>query len=266
MKIYLQNHCPTIFGWLADWRDSRPVVHGEPELALVPALCPAGETAFDVGANSGTYTYRMLRLAGKVLAFEPNPRLCAVLSSRFSRAIAAGRLIVEPIAASTVEGSAELFIPNGLAALASLDSTVRTGAQNHGETFSVRTARLDGFDDGKVGFIKIDVEGHEIAVIDGAHELLLRDHPNLLIEAEERHHAGTIARLRQRLEPLGYRGAYLHEGRLHPLATFDAATLQNRSALNESGTYRLPGRVYINNFIFSARPGVLEGLGLEQRG
>jgi FkbM family methyltransferase len=39
-----------------------------------------------------------------------------------------------------------------------------------------------------VGFIKIDVEGHELAVINGATTLLTTQRPLLLIEIEARHH------------------------------------------------------------------------------
>jgi hypothetical protein len=51
---------------------------------------------------------------------------------------------------------------------------------------SVRTKRIDdmGFTD--VRFIKIDVEGHEDAVIDGALAVIERDHPVLYVELEER--------------------------------------------------------------------------------
>ena len=37
------------------------------------------------------------------------------------------------------------------------------------------------------GFIKIDVEGHELKVIDGAKETIEKHKPNLLIEIEEQH-------------------------------------------------------------------------------
>ena len=43
-----------------------------------------------------------------------------------------------------------------------------------------------------VGFIKVDVEGHEEEVIDGGFRVIARDHPVLLIEIEERHRHGAL--------------------------------------------------------------------------
>src|SRR5262247_3222762 len=37
--------------------------HGEPELALLKRVCPPQRIAVDVGANIGTYTYFLRRLA-----------------------------------------------------------------------------------------------------------------------------------------------------------------------------------------------------------
>ncbi|MGO8126768.1 FkbM family methyltransferase, partial [Rhizobium ruizarguesonis] len=55
------------------------------------------------------------------------------------------------------------------------------------EEISVPTRRLDSYQFGPLGFIKIDVEGHELKVLKGSQAILNRDHPNLLIEAEDRH-------------------------------------------------------------------------------
>jgi len=38
---------------------------------------------------------------------------------------------------------------------------------------------IDSFSLGKVGFIKIEVEGHELAVVKGLVNVLARDRPNL---------------------------------------------------------------------------------------
>src|ERR1700733_5157930 len=53
--------------------------HFEPELFLVPLLCNKDQIAIDVGANQGIYTYYMAKFAKKVVAFEPNVDLLAIL-------------------------------------------------------------------------------------------------------------------------------------------------------------------------------------------
>jgi hypothetical protein len=61
-------------------------------------------------------------------------------------------------------------------------------------------------------------------------------------------------RRRGLLEPLGYTGLFHMDAQWHPIVSFDAARLQNRTALNEAGTKRLKGATYINNFVFTASP------------
>ena len=68
--------------------------------------------------------------------------------------------------------------------------------------------RLDDLNLDPVGFIKIDVEGHEEAVLMGGATLLERDRPTALIEIEERHKAGAIDAITERMNGLGYRGFF----------------------------------------------------------
>jgi hypothetical protein len=77
------------------------------------------------------------------------------------------------------------------------------------DSVSVETRRLDAMDIGPVGFIKIDVEGHEQEVLEGASATLERDQPSLLIEVEERHRAGAVAGVVGLLTSLGYQ-AFVH--------------------------------------------------------
>ncbi len=254
VKAAVESRYPSLFAHLATLRDRLAPFYGEPELRLVNSLCDPTAAAFDVGANSGTYTHRMARHAARVVAFEPNPRLAGVLRTRFRSAIAAGTVRVEDCAVSDAPGSIDLFVPRGASPLASVEQ--HAGAD--GDTVRVRRVRLDDWSGETVGFIKIDVEGHEVAAVRGGLALIGRDRPNLLIEAEERHHAGAVEALKALLHPLGYRGHFLHDGRLRDIGEFDPAALQSRDALNAEGTFRLKGRTYINNFLFIARPGVVE--------
>jgi len=57
---------------------------------------------------------------------------------------------------------------------------------------------------GDIGFIKIDVEGHEVDVLAGLAGVLARCLPNLLIEIGDPGRGGSLAQMRQRLDPLGY--------------------------------------------------------------
>ena len=70
---------------------------------------------------------------------------------------------------------------------------------------SVKKKKLDEFKiNNKIGFIKIDVEGHEIEVIDGAKKTILENMPVLLVEIEERHTQSSVKKSIDYIEKFGY--------------------------------------------------------------
>ena len=102
-------------------------------------------------------------------------------------------------------------------------------------------------------FIKIDVEGHEEAVLDGASALIAQQRPVLMLELDETLNRGALARVAARYDALSYRGFFLSHGKLRPVAEFDPARDQNETLLKYA-RHRLPaGREYINNFVFVPR-------------
>jgi hypothetical protein len=95
-------------------------------------------------------------------------------------------------------------------------------------------------------FLKIDVEGHELSVLEGGRRTLEMHHPKILVECEARHRGdGDVRPVFNLLESLGYTGSFLCHGSRRPLAEFDPAVHQR---LN-SNTYQLPAG-YANNFAF----------------
>lgn len=113
--------------------------------------------------------------------------------------------------------------------------------------------RLDDVYDGDVGFIKIDVEGHEQAVLDGAIKTIRRCRPRMLVEVDERLSPGGLAIARRYFEALEYRGYYIRQGKLHPISTFSADVMQKPDNLPDL-TAPLQQRErfgrYIYNFLF----------------
>lgn len=258
LRQRLEEHAPWLFALLLEGSARVFPNRGEPERKLLPLLCHRDELAVDVGANHGAYARAMVGLAGRLLAAEPNPNLARVLRWRLARALRDGRARVEEIAVSDAGGTIALRVPTGRSALASVEQAVTAG--QGGRQVTVRRARIDDLALPRTGFVKIDVEGHEASVVRGALGLLARDQPNLLIEIEERHRPGSLQAIRRMLEPLGYRGFFLLDGRMQPIECFDLDQHQNRSALNSAGTWPLPGRTYIANFVFSARDDVVHRL------
>lgn len=265
LKGIIEARFPRLFGILADFRDRRALIDGEPEMRLLSSMVSAGEMACDIGANRGIYTFWLLRYGARVVAFEPNPRLVEVMKRRFAAAVGDGRLRLVGCALSDSEGAAVLHVPIGSAALATIETAAIGQLHSAVETIGVPRRRLDDCLAEEVAFIKIDVEGHEDAVLGGGMALVSRCKPSLLIEAEERHRPGAVSALRHRLEPLGYEGFFLDGGMMRPVAAFDPGRDQDPGALNEAGTHRREGRSYINNFIFVARPEVKARLMMGRR-
>lgn len=154
------------------------IERGEPEFGHLGQLVgDRAGTAIDVGCNRGIYSYALSRLCRRVLAFEPNPDL-----ARFARRMLPANVKVYEMALGAAPGHAVLHIPvdakgRDVHLRASL-SEAQTRERRH----EVEVRTLDSFAIDKVSFIKIDVEGTEMAVLAGAAGTIARDRPVLLVE------------------------------------------------------------------------------------
>ncbi|MEP9377271.1 FkbM family methyltransferase [Aquabacter sp. CN5-332] len=226
------------------------------EINLLPLFVQPGETACDIGANHGLFTFFLLRRNVRVLAFEPNPRMVRILKYRFAAAIGRGDLQLFDCALSDEERQSILHVPKGFSPLGTLDGALVGEGGSETENIAVPVRRLDAAVRETVSFIKLDVEGHEARVLRGAEQLLRASHPTLLVEAEERHRPGAVALVKSYLAPLGYTGLYIEDGKARPLSSFDPARHQQPDAINAADNRVRQGHIYINNFIFVARPDV----------
>lgn len=209
----------------------------EPELALLPLLCRPGSTVVDVGANFGMYTYWLAAQAGRCVAFEPIPKLAAALARGFGKDVE-----VQNVALSDQRGTAELIVPRISPGLSTIEPKNRAAASQQGSVrIQVEKRLLDDYSLDDVSFVKIDVEGHEEAVIRGALRLLGAERPNLLLELEERHNPGCLERVRNLLLEIGLAGAALVEGSLVKLRDHQSA----QSVLDEHTG------LYVKNFLFT---------------
>ena len=189
---------------------------GDPYVRLVSSLADRSRLALDVGAHLGEYTFFMRKHGSGCIAFECNPTLVAHLRRRFGASID-----LRTDAVSDQVGTTVLRIPHSDAGTGLGRATIETsnrlaGAFDRVDEVTVRTVRLDDVIDRPVGFIKVDVEGHELAVLRGATRILRADRPNLLLELEDRHVPGAVADTFEFLRGFGYRGSYLKDGALVP--------------------------------------------------
>ncbi len=211
---------------------------GEPGLKLLPFLVDPHRAAIDIGANRGIWADEMSRLTETVWAFEPNPKLFAFLNKA-----AADTVRCDAIALSDSDGEAELLIPGEKGRYSNQGASLnpdKVGDRPHMRV-TVRTAPLDSLDPPSTGFLKIDVEGHERAVLEGARGLIARDKPAMIIEIEERHTGRDLDEELDFVETFGYRTLAISDGRLISRARLDV----DRDHRGKAGK---PG--YANNFVF----------------
>jgi hypothetical protein len=97
--------------------------------------------------------------------------------------------------------------------------------------------------------VKIDVEGHELSVLNGATALLDQSPPVFLVEAEDRHRAGATQSIFEFFRSRAYDGYFLEDGDVVPVDHFDVELFQDTESLLPNGG-RKQGRSYVNNFFF----------------
>lgn len=147
---------------------------------------------FDVGANTGFYSIipALLDYRNVVYSFEPFEPIHSILTQNIKLNQLDNRIQSKLIALSDQQGHANLFVPpptcNLIETSASLDFAFK---ESHAKILTVKTAKIDDYldqTDGEIKIIKIDVEGHEKQVIEGAKQTIARFRPILFVEILER--------------------------------------------------------------------------------
>jgi FkbM family methyltransferase len=168
----------------------------EPELLGLGALVRPGDEVIDVGAALGMYTVPLSDLvgrSGRVSSFEPQRR--GIFTVRMLRVLTGPhRGPISRVALGPHEGNSTIVVPfhNGFPIFG--HGHVEEGAggetgrrhRSHSPMSTIDLwCRQHGVD--RVSFIKVDVEGFEPLVIEGAIAIIDRDRPSLLLEIEDRH-------------------------------------------------------------------------------
>ena len=220
---------------------------GEPEAALLPCLVDSKRKALDIGGAEGSYTMPLIPLAKQTIVFEPIPAKAKRLREHFTNTRC---VTVHEVALSDRDGQTILRMPSDRPWQSTVEASNPLVGRVGITEIAVKRATLDSFDIKNVGFIKADVEGHEVEVLAGAAATIERDRPNILVEVEERHRAGALQAVFNYFGERKYRGYFLLEGQLRNLSDFNREIHQNPAHL-DADNRRLG--LYINNFIFVPR-------------
>lgn len=181
------------------------------------------DVCFDLGANVGYFTTLMATIStkGAVHAFEPDPFNFALLNvniqiNRFRN------VILNQIAIGDKSGHSPFVLAKDHA-FSSLKNTGRTGVQ---EVVDVSITTLDDYVRGsaiqRMDFLKIDVEGAEGSVIDGASHCLTVEslRPRLmmieLVDQNQAAFGNKVASIETGLRQLGYEPFIVKDGHKEP--------------------------------------------------
>ena len=207
-----------------------------------------GDLVCDVGANKGSFLYWLSKWSapGRVVAFEPQLDLAAYLT-RMCTELPLQNVTIEAKAVFSETGSKEFFVPKGHQPGASLSKEGLSYAVI--ETVHVPVVALDdyfGVND-RISVLKIDVEGAEVGVFEGAERILRKDMPLLVFECESRHLGDLrISDVFNHPENIGYLRSFIQRGHVFPISQFREEVHQRRD-----GEWFWKRSGYCPNFIFS---------------
>ncbi len=225
------------------------------EISWIMQNINKGDVCFDIGTHKGGWTYWLRKgvgHSGRVFAFEPQPILYKYLRKLFTSRYWSN-VTLEDIALSNREGTFDFFVPGQPGATspgASLKEDV-VGIESNVLATKVSTMTIDQYiakiNVNSIAFIKIDVEGSELDVIEGATTTLRDYQPNFIIESESRHIGEEgVLNLFSRMEDANYQGFFFSPNGLSPLSEFKFNTHQC-----QNGTRFWDQSNYCNNFLFT---------------
>ena len=156
-----------------------------PETILCRCLLKPPDIFADVGANFGYFTLVAAKYAGHVFAFEPSPQTYAYCENnlRLNQRLAP-KITGYMMGLAAEPGQMKLYRPAQNPGLASLRPVTEPDTVEE----VVKISTLDNILGGQpVSFIKIDVEGAELDVLQGAGQTIQKNRPLVLLELFEPH-------------------------------------------------------------------------------
>ena len=218
-------------------------------LGMWSELARQSSVIFDIGAHTGVYSIAagFANSKATIVACEPYDlnyaRLLVNLRvNRLSRATA------YPVAISDQDGAVPFSVSTGSWYLSTGGSV---GVRQQGTTRSVPAMKLDTIfqqNGGNISLVKIDTEGHELAVVRGAQNVLRTCMPDILMESVFDKVTGEIEQL---LMAHGYRFYLIDDDNLEvrPVKT-----------LAPAGTADAPAMGLLNRLITRRDPQEVQGL------
>ena len=207
----------------------------EKELNIIDRFSDKSKNALDIGVYRGVYSLKLSQNFKQIHAFEPNPLLFPYLNDNLKKIIK--NINLYNLALSDKSGETELKLPVRSRSIFkdNIEELYQLGAasihpENEFENFEkvqVKVEKLDNILIEDIGFIKIDVEGHELEVIEGAKETIIKNKPVLLIEIEKRHSKKPVEETIDKINNLEYDCFFVKGKKLIPVEKLNNKNLEN---------------------------------------
>ena len=229
----------------------RLLSNNEYELAVLKGFCNPKKDFIDVGGLKGIYAFQLAPFCSTVHFFEPQKiciREAKSVSRKFIKNIRFYNCALD--SNSNFRTFGVNLVSNGLSKIESIDPKQRFHLQTMIWRKVIETRSLDSFFLNNVGIVKIDVEGHELMVLEGAFETIAKNRPVVLVESERRHNSDSPEKVFQFFENLNYSGFFFVEGNQFSIKEFQLDKHQN--ILNAPTKMNSWSRemMYVNNFLF----------------
>jgi FkbM family methyltransferase len=177
------------------------------EMAIIRRFIKPTDICFDIGANIGYYSLVLARLAREIHAFEPVPLIHHLLATNLLLN-GISNVIANHSAVGEITGETSFHIAADSAYSGFRDTNLVSPA----ETICIPVTRLDDYCTtrrvSRVDFLKIDVEGAESLVLDGARKVLKSRPRFMMIELADcvqEKYGSTVNEIVQSLACYGYK-------------------------------------------------------------
>ena len=204
-------------------------------------LLDKGNIVLDVGGNIGDYCSTFAKVvgsSGQVHSFEPVPSTFDRLEATISRE-GLNNVILNKVAVTNEPGKIEIHMPGDDHARPSIQKHTRESWDRNEpiHSFPCEATTIDGYIQANsitsVDFLKIDVEGAEHLVLQGAKQLLENDGPILFFEMWDsymRDFGNTVEDFGELLHEAGYDQFLVVQGDLKPLDDLEQNLYQHLDA------------------------------------
>lgn len=197
------------------------------------SLINVSDTFYDIGANMGFYSLcaAVLNQEIKILSFEPNPDVYKILQINIAKNKLDNIKALHFGLGSEMIENIEMYIPpiTGTSGGSFINLHPEEG-ESHSRQVEIKTvdyiSRHYNFGP---DLCKIDVEGYEYSVLEGATETLSQHRPTIVIELLRKwlepfgHHPQDIVKM---LNLIGYKGYAIANTSLVPILQIDASTVE----------------------------------------